>query len=259
MYERIAAHQLNIGVYFQAVIQALPKWLVVILERFGLADLPSLLDRLMEAAIQGSQGVAKQAVSFGQDALGFVIRIGIMLYLLFFLLRDGTALRFRIGDAIPLSAEHKHHLMEKFTNVVRATVKGNIVVALAHGVLGGLLFWFLDVQGALLLGTLMGFLSLLPAIGASLVWVPVAVYFLLTGNMGQGVTVLIFGVVVISLLDNFLRPLLVGKDTQMPDYVVLISTVGGVTLFGLNGFVIGPAIAALFIATWDLFTSMRAE
>jgi predicted PurR-regulated permease PerM len=100
----------------------------------------------------------------------------------------------------------------------------------------------------------MGFLSLLPAVGAALVWAPVAIYFLLTGAIWQGVTLIAFGVIVIGLVDNVLRPLLVGKDTQMPDYVVLISTLGGIALFGLNGFVIGPVIAALFIAVWDLFT-----
>ncbi len=100
----------------------------------------------------------------------------------------------------------------------------------------------------------MAFLSLLPAIGAALIWAPVAIYFLLTGAIWQGVTLIAFGVLVIGLVDNILRPILVGKDTQMPDYVVLISTLGGMALFGLNGFVIGPVIAAMFIAAWDLFS-----
>jgi predicted PurR-regulated permease PerM len=103
----------------------------------------------------------------------------------------------------------------------------------------------------------MAFLSLLPAIGAGLIWAPVAVYFLLTGAIWHGVILIAFGVLVIGLVDNILRPILVGKDTQMPDYVVLISTLGGMALFGLNGFVIGPAIAALFIAVWDIFSSAK--
>ena len=120
--------------------------------------------------------------------------------------------------------------------------------------LGGLIFWLLGIEGALLWGTLMAFLSLLPAIGAALIWAPVAAYFLLTGAIWQGVVLILFCVVVIGLVDNILRPILVGKDTKMPDYVVLISTLGGMALFGLNGFVIGPLIAALFMASWDLFT-----
>jgi predicted PurR-regulated permease PerM len=119
--------------------------------------------------------------------------------------------------------------------------------------LGGLIFWILGIQGPVLWGVLMAFLSLLPAVGAGLIWLPVAIYFIATGGVWQGVILIAYGVFVIGLVDNVLRPILVGKDTKMPDYVVLISTLGGMALFGLTGFVIGPVIAALFIATWDLF------
>ncbi|MDB5763612.1 MAG: family transporter [Herminiimonas sp.] len=170
-------------------------------------------------------------------------------------MRDGASLAARIKQAIPLSPEQKRYLFTKFITVIRATVKGNIVVAALQGTLGGLIFWILGIQGALLWGVLMAFLSLLPAIGAGLVWGPVAIYFLLTGAIWQSLVLIAFGVFVIGLVDNILRPILVGKDTQMPDYVVLISALGGMALFGLNGFVIGPVIAALFIATWDLFSS----
>ncbi|CAM5194557.1 Putative PurR-regulated permease PerM OS=Castellaniella defragrans OX=75697 GN=HNR28_000478 PE=3 SV=1 [Castellaniella defragrans] len=115
------------------------------------------------------------------------------------------------------------------------------------------MFAFLGIQGALFWGVLMAFLSLLPAVGASLIWVPVAIYFLVTGAYWQGIVLTVFGVVVIGLIDNLLRPILVGKDTKLPDYVVLISTLGGLSVFGLNGFVIGPLFAALFFACWDLF------
>jgi predicted PurR-regulated permease PerM len=184
-----------------------------------------------------------------------VISFGVMLYLLFFLLRDGASLSRSISQAIPLSEAYKQHLMRKFTTVIRATVKGNVAVAATQGLLGGLAFWFLGIQGSLLWGVLMAFLSLLPAIGAALIWVPVAVYFLVTGAIWQGVGLTAFCILVIGMVDNIMRPLLVGKDTKMPDYVVLISTLGGMALFGLNGFVIGPLIAALFTAVWDLFTS----
>jgi predicted PurR-regulated permease PerM len=124
-----------------------------------------------------------------------------------------------------------------------------------QGSLGGLIFWVLGIQGALLWGVVMTFLSLLPAVGAALIWLPVAIYFLVTGAIWQGITLILFGVLVIGLVDNVMRPLLVGKDTKIPDYVILISTLGGLAVFGLNGFVIGPLFAALFIACWDLFPS----
>jgi predicted PurR-regulated permease PerM len=255
VFEKIRSGQINFGTYFQQVVAALPQWLVRLLDRLDLLDINSLQQRLSAGAVQASQYVATQAINITQNTFEFVINFGIMLYLLFFLLRDGARLAARIRDAIPMSAGHKRHLFKKFTTVIRATVKGNVAVAAAQGALGGLIFWFLGIQGALLWAVLMGFLSLLPAVGAAVVWLPVAIYFLVTGAIWQGVTLIAFGVLVIGLVDNLLRPILVGKDTQMPDYVVLISTLGGMALFGLNGFVIGPAVAALFIACWDLFSS----
>ncbi|HEV7619405.1 MAG TPA: AI-2E family transporter [Burkholderiaceae bacterium] len=257
VYQNIRSGQLDFGAYFQQVIKALPPWVVNLLDRFGLTSIPLLEEKLSAGAVQGSQIVAKQAINIGQNAFDLVVSFGIMLYLLFFLLRDGTGLSMRIRQAIPLSMENKRHLFSKFTTVIRATVKGNVVVAATQGALGGVMFWILGIQGALLWGVLMAFLSLLPAIGAGLIWAPVAVYFLVTGAIWHGVILIAFGVLVIGLVDNILRPILVGKDTQMPDYVVLISTLGGMALFGLNGFVIGPAIAALFIAVWDIFSSAK--
>ncbi|WP_194721953.1 AI-2E family transporter [Noviherbaspirillum malthae] len=259
VYERIRSGQLDFGAYFQQAINAMPSWMVGWLDRFGLGDIGSLFERLSTALAQGSQVIATQAINIGQNTFDFVVSLGVMLYLLFFLLRDGATLSARIKQAIPLSAEHKRSLLGKFTTVIRATVKGNIAVAATQGALGGIMFWFLGIQGPILWGTLMAFLSLLPAVGAALIWGPVAIFFLLTGAIWQGVTLMVFGVVVIGLVDNILRPLLVGKDTQMPDYVVLVSTLGGMGLFGLNGFVIGPVIAAMFIAVWDLFSAAKEE
>lgn len=257
VYQRIRSGDLNFGAYFQQVVTALPPWMSSFLENVGLKDTSELKDMLSNGALQGSQLIATQALSIGQNTFEFIVSFGIMLYLLFFLLRDGAVLSAHIKHAIPLSTEHKRHLLSKFTTVVRATVKGNVAVAATQGALGGLIFSFLGIQGALLWGCVMAFLSLLPAVGASLIWAPVAIYFLFTGAIWQGLTLTAFGVLVIGLVDNLLRPMLVGKDTQLPDYVVLISTLGGMVLFGLNGFVIGPVIAALFIAAWDLFSATR--
>ena len=120
-----------------------------------------------------------------------------------------------------------------------------MVVAIVQGALGGLIFWLLGVHAPLLWAVVMAFLSLLPAVGTAMVWVPVAVYFFITGELWYGVILALYGVFVIGLVDNVLRPILVGKDTKMPDYVVLISTLGGLAVFGPNGFIIGPLVAAL--------------
>ncbi|AZX90994.1 AI-2E family transporter [Bordetella pertussis] len=254
LYQRLKSGNLNFGAYLQQAIDALPPTVHDVLARFDLADLGSIQEKLTAGMMQASQFIATQAFNIGQDTFQFLIGFGVMLYLLFFLLRDGSQLSRRLRRAVPLDEHHKQHLFRKFTTVIRATVKGNIAVAAAQGALGGVMFSVLGIQGALLWGVIMAFLSLLPAIGAGLIWAPVAVYFLLTGAIWQGVVLILFGVLVIGMVDNVLRPLLVGKDTKLPDYVVLISTLGGMALFGLNGFVIGPLIAALFVACWDLFS-----
>jgi predicted PurR-regulated permease PerM len=259
VYERIQSGELNIGRYFQQVFGALPAWVTDLLDRFGLTNLGVMQERLSTGLMKGSQFLAAQALNIGQNTFDFIVKLFIVLYLLFFLLRDGDGLSRRIRDAIPLGAEQKRDLFNKFIAVIRATVKGNIVVAVVQGALGGLIFWFLGVRAPVLWAVLMAFLSLLPAVGAGLVWVPVAIYFLVTGAMWQGIVLIAYGVLVIGLVDNVLRPILVGKDTKMPDYVVLIATLGGMAIFGLNGFVIGPVIAAMFMAAWDIFSASRSE
>jgi len=106
---------------------------------------------------------------------------------------------------------------------------------------------------------IMAFLSLLPAVGAAVVWLPVALYLLATGAVAKGILLIAFGAGVIGLVDNLLRPYLVGKDTALPDYVVLLSTLGGIAIFGLNGFVVGPLIAAMFLAVWDIASRGTAD
>ncbi|QBE65982.1 AI-2E family transporter [Pseudoduganella lutea] len=255
VYAMIESGQINFGRMFQQVINALPAWALSLLERFELANLTALQAKLTAGAAQISQATARYAINFGSKAFDFLVSTTVMLYLLFFLFRDGRTLAARVKRAVPLASRYKKPLFDNFTTVIRATVKGNVLVAMAQGALGGGIFWFLDVPGPLLWAVIMAFLSLLPAVGAAIIWAPVAAYFLITGSIWEGVVLTVFGVVVIGLVDNLLRPLLVGKDTKLPDYIVLLSTIGGMALFGLNGFVIGPVIAALFIASWDLFAN----
>jgi predicted PurR-regulated permease PerM len=257
--QRIRTGEINFGRYLQQIIGVMPQWLFNLLERFGLSNMEAMLSRIGQGAAQTGQLIATQALNIGQNTFDFVVSFALMLYMLYFFMRDGAALSKTLREALPMARPHTHFLLNKFTNVIRATVKGNVAVAAVQGALGGLAFWALGVQGALLWAVLMAFLSLLPAVGAALIWLPVAIYFLATGHVWEGVALIVFGVVVIGLVDNVLRPILVGKDTQMPDYIVLMSTVGGMALFGVNGFVIGPVVAALFMATWDLFASSNED
>ena len=259
VYKNIESGELDVAAYLAQFKQSLPPYFQHLLDRFGMGELNGLRDKIVKSAMQGSQVLATQAFSFGQGTFEFVVSFFIMLYLLFFFLRDGPELARKIRTAVPLEESHKRRLQLKFNRVVRATVKGNLVVAVTQGALGGAIFWFLDIPSALLWAVLMAFLSLLPAVGAGIVWAPVAVYFLLSNMIWQGVVLGLFGIFVIGLVDNVLRPILVGKDTRMPDYLILISTLGGLAVFGLNGFVIGPLIAALFMSSWALFIETKPK
>ncbi|MES2197194.1 MAG: AI-2E family transporter [Pseudomonadota bacterium] len=256
-YAKMQSGEYSFAGYAQRVFDALPAWATGLLDRFNLTDLGKVRDSLAAGLLKGGQAVAPQALSIGMNTFDFVVALGIMLYLLFFLLRDGKALAERIKQAVPLRAGQKTALFDRFADVMRATVKGGILVAIAQGALGGLAFWFLGIHPALLWAVLMAFLSLLPAIGAGIVWVPVAIYLLATGAVWQGVSLILYGVLVIGLVDNLLRPFLIGKDTKLPDYIVLISTLGGIQAFGLTGFVVGPLIAAMFMVTWEIFSASR--
>ena len=254
---KVHSGEVDPGSHLQRMLDALPAWATGLIERFNLTDLASLRERLASGLLKGGQALAPQALSFGLDTFDFVIGLGIMLYLLFFLLRDGGALAERVKEAIPLHTHQKTALFATFATIVRATVKGGILVAIAQGALGGIAFWFLGIHAALLWAVLMTLVSLVPAVGAGLVWVPVAIYLLTTGAFWQGIALILYGVLVIGLVDNLLRPFLVGKDTRLPDYIVLISTLGGIKVFGLNGFVVGPLIAAMFMASWQIFSESR--
>jgi predicted PurR-regulated permease PerM len=258
LYETIEAGQTDFGQFIQQVVNALPTWATDILDRLGLSNLSEIQQRVSSALVQGSKFLAAQALSIGKGTANFVISLFIMLYLLFFFLRDGSALAKRIKDAIPLPPEQKRALFTKFTIVIRAMFKGTLLVAIVQGALGGLIFWFLGIHAPVLWGVVMGLFSLVPALGAAVVWLPTAIYFLATGSIWEGIVLIAFGAFVIGLVDNLLRPFLVGKDTELPDYLVLISTLGGIAMFGLNGFVIGPVIGAMFIAVWDIFSETQA-
>lgn len=183
----------------------------------------------------------------------FFLQAFVMLYAMFFFLKDGASIRDKILKYLPLAEETKQRLIDKGVSVTRATIKGTLVIGLVQGLLGGIAFAVLGIQGAAFWGTVMAVLSVIPGIGAVLVWLPAAVGLLIAGDIWQGVTLLIWGGAVISSVDNVLRPALVGSDTQMPDVLILISTLGGLALFGAVGLAVGPVIAAMFITMWDIF------
>lgn len=250
-YQRIEAGEIDPRQILQRLRDAFP-WVDQLLVEFGV-DTNNLRERLSQTLMSASQFLAKETFTIGQNTFSFLISLALMLYLTFFLLRDGKTLIQLIIKALPLGDEREKALFNKFAEVTRATVKGNLVVAIVQGALGGIIFWILDIPGPLLWGVVMAFLSLIPAVGAAIIWFPVSLYLYATGDWISATVLLAYGAIVIGLADNLLRPILVGRDTKLPDYVVLFSTIGGIVLFGINGFVIGPLVAALFMATWQIF------
>jgi predicted PurR-regulated permease PerM len=138
-------------------------------------------------------------------------------------------------------------------------VKGSFLVAVAQGLVGGVVFLLLGLGSPVLWGVMMAVLSLIPAVGSVLVWGPAAIYLLLTGAVGKGVILIALGVGIIGMVDNALRPILVGRDAGMPDYLILISTLGGLAAFGISGLVVGPVVAGLFLTVWDIFAEEFGE
>jgi predicted PurR-regulated permease PerM len=251
LYERIESGEFDLGAVFQWFNSRLPvlgEWA----SRFGI-DISELPTKLSSVLVSGSQFVASLALTAGQNVTTFVIKFFLMLYLLFFILRDGDVMVQHLHRAIPLPDEQERRLFAKFAEVARATIKGTLVIGLVQGLLGGIVFAVLGIQGAVFWGVVMVFLSILPAVGSGLVWGPAAIYLIVIGDVGKGVFLLAYGALLIGLMDNLLRPILVGRDTKMPDYLVLFSTLGGLGVFGITGFVLGPVIAALFLVVWQMY------
>ncbi|MBB4078088.1 putative PurR-regulated permease PerM [Lewinella aquimaris] len=250
LYGQIEAGSFNTSVVFDYIDTSLPD-LANALSDFGVST-ADLRQRFNTAVGQGGQFVANWAIGFGSSLLNTIIQFTLVIYLLYFFLVDGRAIERALVRTIPMGDVRERTLFRRFAQVARATLKGTLIVAFVQGAIGGILFAVLGIPAALLWGVAMMLLALLPVGGSAIVWVPAAIIMFIQGNVTSGIIIVVVGSLIIGLVDNLLRPLLVGRDTQMPDYVVLISTLGGIAMFGLSGFVIGPTVAALFITVWQM-------
>jgi predicted PurR-regulated permease PerM len=257
LQEKVQSGEIDVRAPFRVVRDVAPR-VAGYLERLGV-DLDGLQSRLSNTAVAVSRFLASQALAIGQNVVRVVALFFLMLYILFFFLRDGPQLVRALVRAVPLGGRREGRLIAQFAEVSRATLKGTLAVGLVQGALGGLLFWAVGIPAPVFWGAVMTVFAVLPAVGVGLVWAPAAVILLALGEVARGVVVLVVGTFVIGLVDNLLRPMLVGRDTQMPDYLVLLATLGGISVFGISGFVIGPLIAAFFLAVWEMFAEEHAE
>jgi predicted PurR-regulated permease PerM len=248
LYNRIQNNNVDLQAFVTKIDPAVRDWAA----RIGIEP-GSIEQRVYETAGGAAKLIATRAVVVGQNVLAVVAKTALMLYLLFFFLRDGDQLLAALAKAIPMGEGRQRTLFRRFASVTRATLKGTLLVGLVQGMLGGLLFLIVGLRAPVFWGVIMAMVSVLPLVGPALVWVPAAIYLLVTGSVTKGIILIAGGVLVVGTADNILRPILVGRETRMPDYMILLSTLGGLSVFGAAGFVAGPVLAALFLSVWDMF------
>ncbi len=259
LIETVQANPINLAAWADQIYTSMPSRVQQLIDENGWNNVSTMQDQLQNVIGESAGLIASQAVSIGGGALGFLLSFGLGLYITYFLLRDGTRIGETILHSAPVERDIADRLAQRFLGIVRATIKGSVVVGLVQGALGAITFVIAGVPSAMLFGVVMGLFSLIPAVGTGIVWVPVGVWLFISGDAWQGVFVLVSGFVIISSADNVLRPILVGRDTGIPDWIILVTTLGGLSIAGISGIVVGPLVAGLFLASWSILQEQRAE
>ena len=245
-----------------------PSRLGQLLERLPYADQiqaqfqaysTQIIEKMGELAGRVSSFLVNSLSAATRGTVGFLFQLFVMLYAMFFFLAGGRQVLDSGLRYVPLPEADKELMVDKFVSVARATLKGTFVVGVVQGGLAGLALAVVGIQGATFWGTLMVALSIIPALGTAIVWVPAVVYLFAVGKTASAIGLALWCSLVVGTVDNFLRPKLVGRDTKMPDLLILLSTFGGLSMFGIVGFVLGPIIAALFIAVWQIYGKAFGE
>lgn len=219
----------------------------------------SIVEYLGLAAKAAGGFLVTSASRLTAGSAAFVLNIFVMLYAMFFFLRDGEAIMDRIFSYLPLSHEDEMRMRDRFTSVTRATMKGSLLIGIAQGALAGAAFWLAGINGSAFWGTIMVILSIIPGVGAALVWVPAVIFLYVTGHALAATLLTVWCVAVVGVIDNVLRPILVGRDARMPDLLVFVGTLGGLFFFGPIGFIAGPIVCGLFITVWDIYGTTFRE
>ena len=230
-------------------------WLV---QRFpALADHVPSQEQLVESVGAAAKSIGGFLVTVASRMTAttavFLLNLFVMVYAMFFFLKDGEKILEKIFYYMPLSDEDEALMLQRFTSITRATVKGTLVIGIIQGGLAGIAFWLAGIDGAAFWGTIMAILSIVPGIGAALIWVPAVIYLIVTGQLLAGMLLFAWCAAVVGTIDNILRPILVGKDAKMPDLLILVGTLGGLFLFGPIGFIVGPIVCGLFLTVWDIY------
>lgn len=233
---------------------ALPDWTRAALRFVGEDDLASVRLWAQKLLSESLLSVFGGVLGFGKRLFAIAVQLAGIVYLAFFLVRDGPAIWDVITNRLPLPERHRIALVQGVSDVMRATLRGTLVVALVQGGLGGLTVWTLGMHAPVIWGSAMAIAALLPPLGASIIWLPLAAYLILAGQIGKAIPLILSGMLLIGLIDNWLRPVLVGRTAHLPEYLVFLSTLGGLALLGIDGIIVGPVVAAVFVLGWRSMT-----
>ena len=249
-----------VGPWIQMQIQDPDRWLATIP---GVEKLEPYREQILTRIGQfvGTVGnfLVNGLSATTRGTLAFLFHFFLLLYTMFFFLMDGQRILIKILYYIPLPHEDEVRMVDKFVSVSRATLKGTIIIGIVQGGLAGVAFAIAGIQGAVFWGTVMTVLSIIPGVGAAIVWLPAVIYLLVTGKVLTGILLGIFCAGVVGTADNFLRPRIVGRDAKMHDLLILFGTLGGILFFGVVGFIIGPILAALFVTIWEIYGMVFRE
>lgn len=250
IYQGIANDNSQINIYVEKLMELIKHNPYT--ESLNLDD-AVLTEKITEISKNVAGYFFESLKSFTQNTLQFFIQVGVMLYALFYFIRDGGRFREQILRLLPLEDDRDRILLARFQKTANSTLKVTLIIGGIQGILGGLLFLVTGIQGAILWGVVMIITAVIPVVGCALVWFPAGILMMVTGHLWTGIFILAVGALVISMVDHFLRPVLLGKDVSMHPLLIFLSSMGGIIVFGFTGFIIGPIIMSLALAVWHMY------
>jgi predicted PurR-regulated permease PerM len=197
--------------------------------------------------------LAGRTLGFIGGLVGAIVQTFFVIFTMYYFFRDGDNISRTVRDALPLERDQADSIMTRTRDVIDASVYGVITIAIIQGTLGGLAFWALGIRSAIIWAVVMTFLSMVPMLGAFIVWVPAAIYLAVTGHAMKAVLLALWGTLVIGMIDNFLRPKLVGSRTRLHELLIFFSVLGGLNVFGVLGVVLGPVVLAVTLSLLDVY------
>ena len=254
IYEKLSRDPKNIDQGFQNIIGLLANNPLANL--FNL-DKSVLIEKAAEVLRSVTNYIFVNLTTLTQNTLGLLVQFAIMFYALFFFIRDGEKFLRTAMRILPLGMGRERLLYNRFVTTARSTLKVTLIIGGIQGVLGGIVFLITNIEGAVIWGLLMIIMAVVPVVGCSIIWGPAGILMLLSGQIWEGLLILASGVLVISMVDNLLRPILIGKDVEMHPLLIFLSSLGGIFLFGFSGFVIGPIITSMLLAIWTMYEEFQ--